>query len=146
MKKLLLIAASFVIGATAMAQQKVDDVIKVKTEKIDFGKIKQNVPVTTYFEIKNISNKPVVIESATGSCGCTTPEVPKEPIAPNATIKLKVNYNAAALNQFNKDVFVKVAGIQEPKNLKITGEVLEPAAFATYAKQKKTTVAKKAKS
>lgn len=146
MKKLLLIAAGFVIGATAMAQQKVDDVIKVKTEKIDFGKIRQNVPVTTYFEIKNISNKPVVIESATGSCGCTTPEVPKEPIAPNATIKLKVNYNAAALNSFNKDVFVKVAGIQEPKNLKITGEVLEPAAFAAHAKEKKTTVAKKAKS
>lgn len=146
MKKLLMIAAGFVIGSTAFAQQKVDDVIKVKTEKIDFGKIKQNVPVTTYFEIKNISDKPVVIESATGSCGCTTPEVPKEPIAPNATIRLKVNYNAAALNLFNKDVFVKVAGIQEPKNLKITGEVLEPAAFAAYAKQKKTTVAKKAKS
>ena len=106
MKKLLLIAAAFVIGSTSFAQQKVDDVIKVKTEKIDFGKIKQNVPVTTYFEIKNVSDKPVVIESATGSCGCTTPEVPKEPIAPNATIKLKVNYNAAALNTFNLSLLI----------------------------------------
>ncbi len=137
MKKLLLIAATFVVGFSAMAQQKADDVIKVKTEKIDFGKIKQSVPVTTYFEITNVSDKPLVIENAYGSCGCTTPEVPKEPIAPNSTIKLKVNYNAAAGGAFNKDVFVKVAGIQEPKNLKITGEVLDAAAFDTYAKEKK---------
>ncbi len=52
MKKLLLIAATFVAGFSAMAQQKADDVIKVKTETIDFGKIKQSVAVTTYFEIK----------------------------------------------------------------------------------------------
>jgi activator of HSP90 ATPase len=142
MKKLLLIATTLFVGFSAMAQQKADDVIKVKTEKIDFGKIKQSVPVTTYFEIKNVSDKPVVIETAYGSCGCTTPEVPKEPIAPNASIKLKVNYNAASGGAFTKDVFVKIAGIQEPKNLKITGEVLDPAAFASHAKEKKAPAAK----
>lgn len=147
MKKILLIAATFVAGFTAMAQQKPDDVIKVNTEKYDFGKLKQNVPASTYFEITNTSDKPVVIENAWGSCGCTTPEVPKEPIAPKSKVKLKVNYNAAALSRFEKDVFIKLAGIQDPKVVKITGEVLDPTAYDTYAKEQKASapVSKKAK-
>ena len=134
MKQFLLIAAAFICSVSAMAQQKATDVTKVNTEKYDFGKIKQGVPVTTYFEITNTSDKPLVIENAWGSCGCTTPEVPKEPIAAGATSKLKVNYNAAAMNHFEKQVFVKVAGYQEPKVLTITGEVLDATAFDAYAK------------
>jgi Protein of unknown function (DUF1573) len=135
MKKLLLAATAFVFSLTVMAQQKADEVIKVNTEKHDFGKIKQGVPVTTFFELKNTSDKPVVVENAWGSCGCTTPEIPKEPIAPRATAKLKVQYNAAAMGGFTKDVFIKLAGVQEPKNVKITGEVLDATAYEAYAKE-----------
>lgn len=142
MKKLLLMAAAFIVTASAMAQ-KADDMIKVAAEKIDFGKIKQGVPVTSFFEVKNTSGKPVVIENAWGSCGCTTPEVPKAPIMPNASTKLKVQYNAAALGAFNKDVYIKLAGVDEPKVLKITGEVLEGAAYD--AAKKGTAVSKKSK-
>ena len=135
MKKIFLIATAFIVGISASAQQKADDIIKVKIEKFDFGKIKQSVPVTTYFEITNTSDKPIVIESATATCGCTTPEYAKEPIAPKATTKIKVGYNAAAIGTFNKDVFVKLAGVQDTKNLKITGEVLNAAAYDTYVKE-----------
>jgi hypothetical protein len=135
MKQILFIAAAFICSVTAMAQQKATDVTKVNTEKYDFGKIKQGVPVTTYFEITNTTDKPLVIENAWGSCGCTTPEVPKEPIAPGATSKLKVNYNAAAMNHFEKDVYIKFAGIQEPRIVKITGEVLDENAYNTYVKE-----------
>lgn len=143
MKHLLFIAAAFICGLTATAQQKVDDVAKFNTDKYDFGKIKQGVPVTTYFEITNKGDKPLVIENAFGSCGCTTPEVPKEPIAPGATAKLKVNYNAAAMNHFDKTVTIKFAGIQDPKVVAITGEVLDENAYNAYVKEnggaKKTT-------
>ena len=150
MKKILLIAAVFMTGITAMAQQKPDDVIKVNTEKYNFGKIKQNVPVTTVFEITNVSDKPVVVENTWGSCGCTTPEKPKEPIAPGATAKLKVNYNAAAMSNFEKDVFIKLAGVTDPKIVKITGEVLDENAYNTYVqsdeyKKSKATVTTKDK-
>jgi len=43
------------------------------------GKIKQGVPVTYDFAFKNVSKQPVVIESATASCGCTTPVKPEKP-------------------------------------------------------------------
>jgi len=136
MKSILLAATAFLFSAVVMAQAKADDVIKVNVEKYDFGKIKQNVPVVYNFENKNTSDKPVVVENSWGSCGCTTPEKPKEPIQPGQTAKLKVQYNAAALNHFEKDVYIKLAGIEQPKTIKITGEVLDAAAYDTYAKSK----------
>jgi hypothetical protein len=134
MKKILLLAAVFATGFTAMAQQKADEVIKVSTEKYDFGKIKQGQPVTTYFTITNTSDKPITIENAWAGCGCTTPEFSKEPIAPNSTSKLKVGYNAAAMGHFEKDVNVKIAGYQQQKIVKITGEVVDAAAFDALSK------------
>ncbi len=126
MKKFLLLASAFVISATVMAQTttKVDDVAKFNQEKHDFGKITQHVPAIFYFEITNSSSKPLVIESASASCGCTTPEYPKEPIVPGKTVKIKVQYNAAAMGAFTKDVYIKLAGIDERKTLYITGEVV----------------------
>lgn len=131
--------AALLVGGLAVnaQEQKAEDLIKVNTEKYNFGKIKQGVPVTTYFEITNISDKPVVIENAWAGCGCTTPEVPKEPIAPNTTVKMKVGYNAAAMAHFEKDVFVKLVGITQPKVLKITGEVLDAAAYDAQPKDEK---------
>ena len=124
MKKLLLLASAFVFSVSLFAQTKVDDVAKFNSEKHDFGKIKQGVPAVYYFEITNSSDKPLVIESASASCGCTVPDYPKEPIAAGATSKIKVQYNAAAMGHFDKDVYIKLAGISDQKTLKISGEVV----------------------
>ena len=143
MRKLFLMAAVLVAGFSVNAQDiKVDQAVKLNTERYNFGKIKQNVPVSTYFEITNTTDKPLVIASATGSCGCTTPEVPKEPIAPGATTKLKVDYNAASLATFDKTVTINFAGIAEPKVVHIVGETLEPAAYDAYITSTKKGAAK----
>jgi len=134
MKKIILLASAFVFTVAAMAQSKVDSVIKMNTETYDFGKVKQGVPPVYFFEIKNISNKPVVVENTSASCGCTTPDKITEPIAPGATAKLKVQYSAAAASPFTKDVYIKIAGIEQPKTVHITGEVLSPEAFDAYIK------------
>ena len=131
MKKIFLFASAMVFSMAVMAQApaqlKADDVAKFNTEKHDFGKIKQGVPVTYYFEITNISDKPLVVENASASCGCTVPEKPEKPINPGATAKIKVQYNAAAVQPFNKDVYIKLAGIEQPKTLHISGEVIAAA-------------------
>src|SRR5258705_7062878 len=54
----------------AESQISPDAIIKMNTEKHDFGKIPQGTPVTYSFEIKNTSNKPVVVENTSASCGC----------------------------------------------------------------------------
>jgi hypothetical protein len=136
MKRIFLAVTVLLFGAAVMGQAKPDDVAKLNTDKYDFGKIKQSVPVVTYFEIKNISDKPLVVENTWGSCGCTTPEKIEKPIAPGETAKLKVNYNAAALGAFSKDVYIKFAGVETPKDVKITGETLDAAAYDDYVKTK----------
>jgi len=145
MKKIVLFAVAFMFTLFAMAQPKADDVIKVNTEKHDFGKVKQNVPPVYYFEIKNISDKPVVVENTWASCGCTTPDKITEPIAAGATVKLKVQYSAAAVAPFTKDVYIKLAGIDQPKTVQITGEVLEATAYDTWLKEKDKTKDEKPK-
>jgi len=135
MKKIILIASALVFSVAVMAQQKADDVIKMNTEKHDFGKVKQGIPVTYYFEITNTSDKPVVVENASASCGCTVPEKPTQPILPGKTDKMKVVYNAAAVGPINKDIYIKLAGIDQPKTVHITGEVLTPEAYDALPKQ-----------
>jgi hypothetical protein len=138
MKKLFFIAAAFIVTAGAMAQTKPDDVAKFNTNKYDFGKVKQNVPAVYSFEITNTSDKPLVIENAHATCGCTVPEYQKDPILPGKTAKIKVQYNAANGGQFDKTVFVKFAGVDQEKSLGITGEVLPAEAFDTWAKEEAT--------
>ena len=136
MKKMILLTTAFVFTLAVNAQSKVDSVIKMNVETHDFGKIKQGVPVSYDFEIKNISNAPVVVENTWSSCGCTTPDKITEPIMPGKSTKLKVQYNAAAAAPINKDVIIKIAGVDAPKSVHISGEVLTPEAYEAYLKEK----------
>lgn len=72
----------------------------------DFGNIPQNQPVTATFKFKNVGKVPLVITSAVGSCGCTVPNWPKEPIAPGESAEIKATFNAAAPGAFNKTVSI----------------------------------------
>ncbi|MFM2138935.1 MAG: hypothetical protein RJA57_1242 [Bacteroidota bacterium] len=129
MKKILVLTMATVFALGAQAQNKADEMIKMNAEKHDFGKIVQNTPVNYAFEIKNISNAPVVVENSWASCGCTTPERIVDPILPGTSAKLKVQYNAAAVGVFTKDVYIKIAGVDQPKTVQITGEVLTQEAY-----------------
>ncbi|MBM3413531.1 MAG: DUF1573 domain-containing protein [Bacteroidetes bacterium] len=143
MKKIIFAFALSFFSMFVFAQSKVDAVAKMNTEKYDFGKIKQGEPVTYFFEIKNISDKPLVVENSWASCGCTTPERITEPIQPGTSAKLKVQYNAAAVAPFIKDINIKFAGIDEVKTVKITGEVLSTEAFTELQKQVPKSTVKK---
>jgi arginase family enzyme len=135
MKKVVFLLIA-VLGVSTLFAQKP---LEFKETKYTFGKIKQGTPVTHVFTFKNVSDKPVVIESAVAGCGCTTPEYNKGAIAKGASDQIKVTYNAAAMGAFTKQVTVKVAGEQEPVVLNIDGEVVDAAAApATAAASDKT--------
>jgi len=140
MKKLFLLAGTFMLTATLFAQQatqkKAEDVVKFKELSYDFGKIKQGAPVTHDFNFTNTSDAPVIIESATPSCGCTTPVKPEGAIAKGKDNKITAGFNAANVGPFNKSITVKVAGIDLPLQLKITGEVLTADAYTKYEASK----------
>jgi len=136
MKKVFLLAFAFALTISAMAQTKIDEVIKFETEVHDFGKIKQAVPVTYDFAFKNISKAAVVIESATASCGCTTPVKPTEPVLPGKSNKITAGFNAGSAGPFTKPITIKVAGTDETKVITIKGEVLTADAYDAYIKAK----------
>ena len=127
-------------AAVAAPAKKADAVVKFTELRHDFGKIKQGVPVTYDFAFSNTGSQPVVIESATASCGCTTPTWPKTPVMKNKTDKVSAGFNAASVQPFEKSIFVKVSGFDLPIELKITGEVLSTEDYAKYeaTKGKKT--------
>ena len=66
--------------------------------------------------------------SATGSCGCTVPDAPKEPIAPGAKAVIKVKYDTNRVGPFTKTVTVTSNASATPKTLTIKGDVKAPAA------------------
>jgi hypothetical protein len=131
MKKIVFLVIAVLSIATVFAQGKTP--LEFKEVKHTFGKIKQNVPATYTFKFKNVSTTPVIIESATAECGCTTPVYPKGVIAKGAANEIKVTYNAANMGSFTKKVTVKIAKVAEPIILTIDGEVVDAAA-ATKAK------------
>jgi hypothetical protein len=133
MKSLFLFASAVILSASVFAQaKKAEEVLKFKEVAYDFGKIKQNSPVSHDFMFTNISDNPVIIESAMASCGCTTPVKPEGAIQKGKDDKISAGFNAANVGPFNKSITIKVAGVDMPLQLKITGEVLTPDAFAKY--------------
>lgn len=58
----------------------------------DFGNIKQDSENKYVFKFTNTGNEPLIIESASGSCGCTVPNYPKQPIPPGGTGDIEVEY------------------------------------------------------
>ena len=63
-------------------------------EMHDFGTINEGDVVEHTFKFTNTGDAPLVITNAKGSCGCTVPSWPKEPIAPGATGEMLVKFNS----------------------------------------------------
>lgn len=61
----------------------------------DFGVMTEGEVKEYSFQFKNTGNAPLHIEHAKGSCGCTVPQWPKDPIAPGASGQIVVKFNSA---------------------------------------------------
>ena len=100
--------------------------IKFKETVHDFGNVREDGgPVSCEFEFENIGDANLVIVSATAECGCTTPEFPKQPVAPGKTGKIKVTYNPLGRpGGFEKVVTIKANGKPAKARVKIRGTVI----------------------
>ena len=98
------------------------DILQLKENTYSFGKIPQGRPVIHVFEIINTGPDPLLLENVLASCGCTTPEWSRDPIAPGAVAPIKVGYNAYGEGHFNKTVTIFYNNGQT-KALTISGEV-----------------------
>ena len=98
--------------------------MKFETDVMDYGTIKQNSERVRKFFFTNTGKEPLVIQSAQGSCGCTVPTYPKEPIMPGQKASIDVNYDTNRVGPFTKTVTLTTnADGQETKVLTIKGTV-----------------------
>lgn len=132
MKRLLFFAAlvmtvQVTFGQAAPAPKADFAVASIDNLVHDFGKIKQNVPVTHEFTFVNKGKVPMIITNAQPSCGCTVPSWTKEPIPPGGSGSVKATFNAVAVGTFDKSVTVTANVEGGVIMLRIRGEVLSPA-------------------
>lgn len=89
-----------------------------------FSKITEGEVVSHEFTFKNNGKSPLIITSASGSCGCTVPEYPKDPIQPGKTGTLKVTFNSKGKNGHQeKSVTIFTNSFRGVHMLYIKGEV-----------------------
>ncbi len=118
MKKLILfmtLVLSSFFGFQALAQEVFSGpAISIDKETHDYGNIPYEANGECEFTITNTGTEPLIITGARGSCGCTVPEYPEEPIAPGKTAVIKVTYNTKLMGDFTKSVTISSNAVNEP--------------------------------
>lgn len=137
MKKFLLVASLCLAVFAANAQTSTNapvlqnangPEIKFEVEEYNYGTIKQGDKVTYDFVFTNTGKEPLIITAAQGSCGCTVPEWPKEPIAKGGKGTIHVEFNSAGkMGMQDKTVTITSNSKSGQKVLHIKGNIEAPA-------------------
>ncbi|MBF0694328.1 MAG: DUF1573 domain-containing protein [Flavobacterium sp.] len=98
-----------------------------ETETLDYGTIARNSDGKREFVLTNNGSTPLIITNATGSCGCTVPTWPREPIAPGAKAVIGVKYATDRVGPFSKTITLTTNAAEPTKVLTIKGNVLPDA-------------------
>lgn len=114
------------IGVAAAPAAADAAVMQFESDKYDFGKITQGEKVYYSYKFKNAGKSPLIILDATATCGCTVPEVPKEPIKPGAEGEIKVVFDSNGKSGM-QDKVITVTSNAHPNivSLHLTGEIKE---------------------
>lgn len=97
----------------------------IKFDKMvhDYGEIKQGDNGECVFKFKNTGKEPLIITMCQGSCGCTVPACPKDPILPGKTGEIKVKYDTNRLGPISKSVTVQSNAKSGTVTLQIKGNI-----------------------
>ena len=141
MKNLFALALIFLLGSfTAIAQEngksEIVDGPKMTFESttVDYGTIEKDGDPIRYAKFTNTGTEPLIIKHAKGSCGCTVPTVPKEPIMPGESGEIKIRYATNRVGTINKTVRVTTNEGGQPHILRVKGKVLKEEAKESVPK------------
>ncbi len=147
MKKFLSSVALALLATVAFAQEEKNPnapQINFETEVIDYGTIEQNADGTREFKFTNTGKEPLIITNCKGSCGCTVPSWPREPIGPGESGVIKVKYATNRVGPINKSVTVNSNAATPVKVLRIKGRVKKVEPTKTVpTKEEKTSMMSK---
>lgn len=145
MKTIVSLALAIVVSTTSVFAQKnsrnkknevktpQEEVFAPSVEgpEISFEKLVHNYGEIAYgsngdceFTFTNVGSEPLILSNVQSSCGCTTPNWPKEPIMPGQTGVIKVHYDTTRTGGIGKSITVTTNGKTDRVVLRITGTVL----------------------
>jgi len=93
----------------------------------DYGKVEYDGNPECTFLFKNTGTEPLIISKAKGSCGCTIPEWPKNPIPPGSLGEIRVKYDTKRLGPINKVITISSNALNTEEGiciLRIKGDVV----------------------
>ena len=98
--------------------------VQIEETEFKFGTITQGDKVEHIFKLKNTGTRPLIIANAWGSCGCTVPEYPKDPIAPGTEAQVKVTFNSTGKKgEQHKSVTMQMNTIRHNEEVFLSGTV-----------------------
>jgi|TARA_Y100000385_G_scaffold260701_1_gene290795 hypothetical protein len=132
MRKLILV--SLFAFYSSQAQE-----ISFEKELHDFGTFQQNGDGLYEFKFTNTGDAPLIISNSKGSCGCTVPVWPKEPIGPGKSNVIRVKYDTKRIGAFNKSITITSNAKLDPtKVIRIKGKTLAANIEQTSPLKKET--------
>ncbi|MBO5611564.1 MAG: DUF1573 domain-containing protein [Prevotella sp.] len=126
MKRIAFMMIMVCMSMMAMAQKGAE--IKFDKTSHNFGSFSEkNAVQECVFTFTNVGDKPLVINQAVASCGCTVPSYTKQPIAPGKKGEIKVTYNGAGKfpGHFKKTITIRTNGTVEMTRLYVEGDMTE---------------------
>lgn len=126
MKNLLLIAL-FAFASTGLFAQSNDSksidgpVMEFETMEVDYGNIMQGSEPLRTVKFTNTGTTPLIISNARGSCGCTVPTWPKEPVMPGETSVIEVRYDTKRVGPINKTITITANDNTGTHTLRVKG-------------------------
>jgi hypothetical protein len=125
-KSLVIMITLFFASLNIQAQEKPinpQDSIIFLSIVHDYGTIVQGSDGSCEFRFTNKGKVPIVLNDVKASCGCTTPEWTRTPVAPGEKGIIKVTYNTNNVGAFGKSITVSSNAKNSPVVLTIKGNV-----------------------
>jgi hypothetical protein len=96
-----------------------------ETTIVDYGTIQQKSEPLRTVKFTNTGTEPLIIKSAHGSCGCTVPMWPKDPIMPGESNVIEVRYDTNRVGKINKSITITTNEGPDKHILQVVGDVLK---------------------
>lgn len=129
MKKLIFTLSLALMGVVAFAQgdapAKKGPIMSFESMTVDYGTIEENSEPLRVMKFTNTGDEPLIITNARGSCGCTVPDWPKQPIMPGETSQIEIRYATNRIGQFSKTVRISTNETNDGHTLTVKGNVLK---------------------
>lgn len=139
MKKILLLSVlGLLLSATSYAQTRdaapaadpveetMGPIMDIESDVVDYGTIEKNSEPLRTLKFTNTGDEPLVVKNARGSCGCTVPTWPKEPILPGEESVIEIRYATNRVGSFSKKVTLTTNETENNSHvIQVKGKVLK---------------------